>query len=79
MVPDTMVWGKRVIRKISIVGSRASYGPYHGLELPNHGIATYILFPVRDFTQNIHQKIFFWKKVQTSKIYLIKVGTDDRM
>ena len=29
---------KRVIRKISNAGSRASYGPYHGLELPNHGI-----------------------------------------
>ena len=30
--------GKRVIRKISNAGSRASYGPYHGLELPNYGI-----------------------------------------
>ena len=30
--------GKRVIRKISNARSRASYGPYHGLELPNHGI-----------------------------------------
>ena len=30
--------GKRVIRKISNAGSRASYGPYHGLELPNHGM-----------------------------------------
>ena len=30
--------GKRVIRKISNAGSRASYGPYHGLELPNHGV-----------------------------------------
>ena len=30
--------GKRVIRKISNSGSRASYGPYHGLEMPNHAI-----------------------------------------
>ena len=30
--------GKRVIRKILNAGSWASYAPYHGLELPNHGI-----------------------------------------
>ena len=30
--------GKRVIRKISNAGSLGSYGPYHGLELPNHVI-----------------------------------------
>ena len=30
--------GNRVIRKISNAGSRASYGPYHSLELPNHVI-----------------------------------------
>ena len=34
--------GKRVVRKISNVGSRASYGPYHGLELPNHGVVNNI-------------------------------------
>ena len=32
---------QRVIRKISNAGSRASYAPYHGLELPNHGINQY--------------------------------------
>ena len=37
--------GKRVIRKISNAGSRASYGPYHGLELPNHGINVGIVSP----------------------------------
>ena len=37
--------GKRVIRKISNSGSRASYGPYHGLELPNHGINVGIASP----------------------------------
>ena len=30
--------GKRVIRTILNAGSRASFEPYHGLELPNHGI-----------------------------------------
>ena len=30
--------GKRVKPKILEAGSRASYGPYHGLVLPNHGI-----------------------------------------
>ena len=30
--------GKRVIRKISNAESRDRYGPYHGLELPNHGM-----------------------------------------
>ena len=30
--------GKRVIQKISNNGSHASYGPYHHLELPHHGI-----------------------------------------
>ena len=34
--------GKRVIRKISNSESWASYGPYHGLELPNHGINVHI-------------------------------------
>ena len=34
--------GKRVILKISNAGSRASYGPYHGLDLPNYWINFHI-------------------------------------
>ena len=33
----TRLW-QAVIRKIANAGSRASYGPYHGLKMPNHGI-----------------------------------------
>ena len=36
---ENFLCGKRVIRKISNAGSRASSGPYHGLELPIHGIS----------------------------------------
>ena len=47
--------GKRVIRKISNAGSRASYGPYHGLELLNHGINvwSFACLPIRDSAFNI--------------------------
>ena len=43
--------GKRMIRKIPNAGSRVSYDPYYGLELPNHGI--------RFVLQNINSKTFF--------------------
>ena len=36
---ENFLCGKRVIRKISNAGSRVSSGPYHGLELPIHGIS----------------------------------------
>ena len=34
----TWLWQAGDFRKISNPGSRANCGPYHGLELPNHGI-----------------------------------------
>ena len=50
--------GKRVIRKILNARSRASYGPYHGLELPNHGIKYEVIWKTNDVIQSLtHSRI----------------------